>query len=52
MGFHPAHLPKNGFSLVRKGFVEKPEHWKYNGARNVLLSDDSIININRIMVRG
>jgi REP element-mobilizing transposase RayT len=32
---------------VRKGFVEKPEHWKYSSARNWLLDDDSIMTIDR-----
>jgi putative transposase len=37
---------------VRKGFVEKPEDWKYSSARNWILDDDGIIIINREMVRG
>ncbi|MBN2410160.1 transposase, partial [candidate division KSB1 bacterium] len=32
---------------VRKGFVERPEFWKYSSARNWLSDDDSIIKINR-----
>ena len=35
------------YNPVRKGFVEKPEHWKYSSARNWLLDDESIIRINR-----
>jgi putative transposase len=31
---------------VRKGFVEKPENWKYSSARNWLLNDDSIIEMD------
>ena len=31
---------------VRKGYVEKPEHWKYSSARNYMLNDHSIIKIN------
>ena len=33
---------------VRKGFVEKPENWKYSSARNWLSDDDSIIEIQKI----
>jgi putative transposase len=36
---------------VRKGFVEKPKYWKYSSARNWLLGDDCIIQINRDMIR-
>ena len=32
---------------VRKGFVEKPEDWKYSSARNWLCEDDSIIKVKR-----
>ena len=32
---------------VWTGFVEKPEDWKYSSARNWLLNDDSIIDVNR-----
>jgi hypothetical protein len=31
----------------RKGFVELPEHWKYSSARNWILGDDRIIEIDR-----
>ena len=31
---------------VRKGFVIKPEDWKYSSARNWLSGDESIISIN------
>lgn len=33
---------------VRKGFVECSEHWKYSSARNWLLDDNSIIQIQLI----
>ncbi len=33
---------------VKKGFVEKPEHWKYSSARNYLLNDDSLISIDKL----
>lgn len=36
------------FNPVKKGFVEKPEHWKYSSARNYLLDDDSLIVIDRL----
>ena len=35
------------YNPVRKGYVEKPEDWKYSSARNWLLDDDSVIMINR-----
>lgn len=33
---------------VRKGFVDKPEAWKYSSARNWLLNDHSIIKITKL----
>ena len=33
---------------VRKGFVEVPEYWKYSSARNWLLDDHSIIEIEKL----
>ena len=33
---------------VRKGFVEKPEAWKYSSARNWLLNDHCIIKIMKL----
>ncbi|MFO7890465.1 MAG: transposase [bacterium] len=36
---------------VRKGFVELPECWKYSSARNWFNNDDSIIRINKELVR-
>ena len=33
---------------VRKGFVERPEQWKYSSARNWLLDDHSIITIQKL----
>jgi putative transposase len=54
-GFHPIAVESEGFFLqklqyihenpVRKGFVEKPEHWKYSSARNYKDGDHSIIQI-------
>jgi hypothetical protein len=37
-----AHRP------VRKGFVEQPEHRKYSSAKNWLLDDRSIIEIQKL----
>jgi REP element-mobilizing transposase RayT len=37
---------------IRKGFVDKPEHRRYSSARNWILGDDSIIKINRDIIRG
>ena len=33
---------------VRRGYVDAPEHWRYSSARNYLLEDDSILEIDRI----
>ena len=30
---------------VRKGFVEQPEHWRWSSARNYILNDHSLIQI-------
>ena len=30
---------------VKKGYVEKPEHWKYSSARNYIMNDHSIIKV-------
>jgi len=35
---------------VRKGFVESCEQWKYSSARNWMLEDDSIIEIDKHML--
>ena len=40
------------YNPVRKGFVERPEFWKYSSARNWLSDDDSIIKINRDTIWG
>jgi REP element-mobilizing transposase RayT len=54
-GFHPIGIDMADFFLekleylhnnpIRKGFVEQPEQWRYSSARNYLLDDHSIINI-------
>ena len=56
-GYHPVALLSEEwfnekmdylhYNPVRKGFVEKPEHWKYSSARNWILDDDSIISLNK-----
>ena len=57
-GYHPMAI-KSGrffaqkldyihFNPVKKGFVEKPEHWKYSSARNYILGDEHLIEIDRI----
>ena len=33
---------------VRKGYVLAPEHWKYSSARNYILNDQSILEIDFI----
>ena len=39
------------YNPVRKGFVEKPEHWKYSSAGNWILDDESIISLNKDCMR-
>jgi putative transposase len=33
---------------VRKGYVQRPEHWKYSSARNYILDDDSILYVDKM----
>jgi len=57
-GYHPVAITSRAFfdekleyihyNPVKKGFVEKPEDWKYSSARNYLLGDDRLIRIDRI----
>ncbi len=54
-GFHPMAVESDKFFMeklqyihdnpVRKGFVEKVEHWKYSSARNYLNDDHSVIEV-------
>ncbi len=58
-GYHPVAIisqifftQKLGYihaNPVRKGFVEQPENWKYSSARNYLLGDNSLIDIDAIL---
>lgn len=57
-GYHPVAIKSKAFfdekldyihyNPVKKGFVEKPEHWKYSSARNYLLGDDSLVVIDKV----
>ena len=57
-GYHPVAVKSPAFfdeklsyihnNPVKKGFVEKPEDWKYSSARNYLLGDDRLIVVDRI----
>lgn len=57
-GFHPVAIDTEKFfqekldylhkNPIRKGFVERPEHWRYSSARNYLLDDHSILRIECI----
>ncbi len=38
------------FNPVKRGYVESPEHWRYSSARNFLLEDHSIIEIDSLTV--
>lgn len=33
---------------VRRGYVEAPEHWRYSSARNYIVNDDRIMEIDRL----
>ena len=54
-GFHPIALESDEFlrqkidylhdNPVRKGYVDKPEEWRYSSARNYFLDDHSIIRV-------
>jgi REP element-mobilizing transposase RayT len=58
-GYHPVLLYSEKWFVeklnyihnnpVEKGFVERPEYWKYSSARNYILEDDSLIKIDRIL---
>lgn len=55
-GYHPVLIKSKKWFLqkldyvhlnpVRKGFVERPEYWKYSSARNYILEDDSLIKLD------
>ncbi len=57
-GFHPEAIHSAGFARqkfeyvhnnpVRKGLVDAPEHWRYSSARNYVLDDDSVMEIDRL----
>jgi REP element-mobilizing transposase RayT len=57
-GYHPVAIKSQAFfdekltyihnNPVKKGFVNKPEDWKYSSARNYLLGDDRLIVIDKI----
>jgi REP element-mobilizing transposase RayT len=54
-GYHPIALATPDFAAqklnylhdnpVRKGYVDRPEHWRYSSARNYLLGDESMIKV-------
>jgi putative transposase len=54
-GYHPIALGTPSFTAqklnylhnnpVRKGYVDRPELWRYSSARNYLLGDDSLIKV-------
>lgn len=57
-GYHPVSIKSKAFfeqkleyihhNPVKKGYVEKPEYWKYSSARNYLLGDDSLMVVDKI----
>ena len=36
------------FNPVKRGYIDKPEHWLYSSARNYILNDHSIIEIDEL----
>jgi REP element-mobilizing transposase RayT len=57
-GFHPVHLGEHDRFLqrieyvennpVRKGYVQLPEYWRYSSARNRVLGDHSVLEIDEL----
>ncbi len=57
-GFHPIAVETEHFvtqklmylhdNPVRKGYVDQPEHWRYSSARNYLLGDNSIMEVEQV----
>jgi len=57
-GIHPIAIESERFFLeklqylhenpVRKGYVDRPEQWRYSSARNYILDDDSVIAIEKL----
>ncbi len=55
--YHPVALKSEKWLLeklnylhnnpVRKGFVERPEYWKYSSTQNWILDDNALITINK-----
>jgi REP element-mobilizing transposase RayT len=58
-GFHPIAIETGKFFFqklnylhnnpVRKGFVEKPEHWRHSSARNYFLGGHSVIEVECLL---
>jgi len=58
-GFHPIALQTEDFARskleylhnnpVLKGYVGRPEEWKYSSARNYVLGDHSLLRVERLM---
>ena len=59
-GFHPQLLINEDMLIqkidymhhnpVKRGFVDLPEHWRYSSARNYILNDHSIIEVDVLLV--
>lgn len=57
-GFHPQRIQDDDMMYqklkyihenpVRRGYVEAPEHWRYSSARNYILNDDRVLEIDRL----
>ena len=33
---------------VRRGYVDAPEHWRYSSARNYVLGDQSVLEVDEL----
>ena len=59
-GFHPEFILNDKmliqkinyvhYNPVKRGYVDKPEHWKYSSARNFILDDHSLIELERLPI--
>jgi putative transposase len=38
------------YNPVNRGYVFQPEHWAYSSARNYVLGDDSLIQVNMDLI--
>ena len=59
-GFHPELIQSDDmlvqkieyihYNLVKRGYVDEAEHWRYSSARNFMLNDHSVIGLASLSV--